>query len=124
MSDEEDLPLVKEKKEPKKESKKRKEEPEEKKGKKKVKTASKDEEKGKSFSIGNKRKVSVRTWKGRVQIDIREFYEKNDEELPGKKGISLSLEQFKKLQATMPQIEKAITEMSGGRSGDEKEDDD
>lgn len=39
-----------------------------------------------SSQIGNKRKVSVREFKGRLLVDIREFYEKNGESLPGKKG--------------------------------------
>ena len=39
-----------------------------------------------SSQIGNKRKVSVREFKGRLLIDIREFYEKDGELMPGKKG--------------------------------------
>ena len=29
-----------------------------------------------------------------MRLDIREFYEKNGEILPGKKGLSLTMEQF------------------------------
>ena len=39
-----------------------------------------------SSQIGNKRKVSVREFKGRLLVDIREFYEKDGEWMPGKKG--------------------------------------
>lgn len=44
--------------------------------------------------LGNKKFVDVREFKGKILIDIREYYEKNGEMLPGKKGISLNTEQW------------------------------
>ena len=39
------------------------------------------------LQIGKKRKVAINTFKGRVLIDIREYYETGDgTEKPGKKG--------------------------------------
>ncbi|XP_020604420.1 activated RNA polymerase II transcriptional coactivator p15-like [Orbicella faveolata] len=79
---------------------------------KKSSRSSKDEDFG-VFEIGNKRKVSVREFKGRLLIDIREFYEKDGELMPGKKGISLQLEQWEKLKNLVGDIDEAIEELRG-----------
>lgn len=60
------------------------------------------------FDLGNKRKVSVREFKGKVLIDIREFYMKDDKDMPGKKGIALSAEQWRKLMESADEISAAI----------------
>lgn len=49
------------------------------------KTSSKEEEH--SWAIDKYRFVKVREFRGKLFVDIREFYEKNGEMLPGKKGI-------------------------------------
>jgi len=54
----------------------------------------------------------VREFKGRLLVDIREFYEKNGESLPGKKGISLQLEQWEKLKNLIGDIDEAIEELT------------
>jgi len=50
------------------------------------------------FDLTGKKRFTVRKWKGKVLLDVREFYENNGEMRPGKKGISLNLEQFKILR--------------------------
>mmetsp|Transcript_9242 Transcript_9242/g.17401 ORF Transcript_9242/g.17401 Transcript_9242/m.17401 type:complete len:123 (-) Transcript_9242:2631-2999(-) len=50
------------------------------------------------FDLTGKKRFTVRKWKGKVLLDIREFYESNGEMKPGKKGISLNLEQYKILK--------------------------
>jgi hypothetical protein len=62
------------------------------------------------LQLGKKRRATVRTFKGEscvldlkrfpslsfegmVMVDIREFYGEADDEKPGKKGISLTIEQ-------------------------------
>jgi hypothetical protein len=47
----------------------------------------------KYIDLGKKKRATVREFKGTVLLDIREFYGAGDEEKPGKKGISLTLEQ-------------------------------
>ena len=52
--------------------------------------------------------VRISEFRGRKLIDIREYYEKNGEMLPGKKGISLSVEQWKKLLQIADEVNRAI----------------
>ncbi|VDD91985.1 unnamed protein product [Enterobius vermicularis] len=63
--------------------------------------------------LGKMRYVTVRSFKGRVFVDIREYYtDKNDGKMkPGKKGISLSKEQYEELKKLDSEIERRLTEM-------------
>jgi hypothetical protein len=45
------------------------------------------------FEIGKKKHVTMRFFKDQPLIDIQEHYGANCEEKPGKKGISLTVEQ-------------------------------
>ena len=47
----------------------------------------------KYIDLGKKKRAAVREFKGNVFLDIREYYGADDEEKPGKKGISLTLDQ-------------------------------
>ncbi|KAI9144217.1 transcriptional Coactivator p15-domain-containing protein [Paraphysoderma sedebokerense] len=55
-----------------------------------------------------KKRVTVRKWKGKTYVDIREFYEQDGDLKPGKKGISLTLEQYIKLKEVLPAVDDAI----------------
>eukprot|EP00249_Psilotum_nudum_P008435 c21265_g1_i3 orf=570-827(+) len=37
--------------------------------------------------LSGHRRVTVRSWKGKVFVDIREYYSKDGKELPGKKDL-------------------------------------
>ncbi|XP_014523396.1 RNA polymerase II transcriptional coactivator KIWI [Vigna radiata var. radiata] len=62
--------------------------------------------------ISKNRRVSVRNWQGRVVVDIREFYIKDGKKCPGKKGISLSMDQWNVLRSHVEEIDKAVSENS------------
>ncbi|VIO89808.1 RNA polymerase II transcriptional coactivator, putative [Brugia malayi] len=63
------------------------------------------------FELGKMRFVTVRSFKGKSLIDIREYYQdKGSGELkPGRKGISLSGEQYQRLKAIMSDIDEKLS---------------
>lgn len=64
--------------------------------------------------ISKNRRVMVRNWQGKIVVDIREFYVKDGKQMPGKKGISLSLDQWNVLRNHVEEIDKAVNENSSG----------
>ena len=72
----------------------------------------KNEEGEPYFELTDKRRVTVRRFKGKVLVDIREYWEPEPGKLaPGKKGISLNLDQWNKLKSMMEDIEAAVKMM-------------
>ncbi|XP_002128161.2 activated RNA polymerase II transcriptional coactivator p15-like [Ciona intestinalis] len=58
--------------------------------------------------LGKMKFIDVRTFKDKILIDIREHYQKDGEIKPGKKGISLSTEQWEKLKMCMEEVDSRI----------------
>ncbi|XP_040193941.1 activated RNA polymerase II transcriptional coactivator p15 [Rana temporaria] len=76
-----------------------------------AKQSSKDPEDN-MFQIGKMRYVSVRDFKGKVLIDVREYFMDQQGELkPGRKGISLNPEQWNQLKEQMSDIDNAIRKL-------------
>uniref|UniRef100_A0A674K516 Activated RNA polymerase II transcriptional coactivator p15 n=1 Tax=Terrapene triunguis TaxID=2587831 RepID=A0A674K516_9SAUR len=62
-----------------------------------------------SLQIGKMRYVRVSCFKGKVLVDIREFYiDKEGDTKPGRKGIALSAEQWNHLKEIIPDIDAAV----------------
>ena len=65
------------------------------------------------FKLGKNRFVTITkfgTKKGQPpKVDLREFYEKDGTLLPGKKGISLQIEEWEALQRLIHQINQVIS---------------
>ncbi|KAK2993443.1 hypothetical protein RJ640_005137 [Escallonia rubra] len=58
--------------------------------------------------ISKNRRVSVRNWQGKVVVDIREFYVKDGKQMPGRKGISLTMDQWNVLRDHVNEIDEAV----------------
>ena len=63
-------------------------------------------------SISKKQKVTISSYKGNTYVDLREFYEKEGETLPGKKGIALTLPQWELVKSNLPTVVEKVTELS------------
>ncbi|KAG6336037.1 hypothetical protein ID866_3053 [Astraeus odoratus] len=70
----------------------------------------KNTEDEKYLDLGKKKRATVRTFKGKVFLDIREFFGPDNDEKPGKKGISLSQEQWNVLKNGVSVIDSFFTE--------------
>ena len=57
------------------------------------------------------RQVQISKFKGKVRVDIREYYDNDGEWKPTKKGISLDTKQWKKFTSLIGLIDDAIEEM-------------
>lgn len=55
-----------------------------------------------------RRKACVSEFKGKLMVNIREFYEKDGKTMPGIKGISLPPEQWHKLSAGLGALNAAL----------------
>ena len=58
--------------------------------------------------LGNSRRAEVSAFNGRLLVSIREFYEKDGKMLPGKKGISLTPDQFYTIVVEKDQVTNAL----------------
>ncbi|QBM88115.1 Transcriptional Coactivator p15 PC4 [Metschnikowia aff. pulcherrima] len=67
------------------------------------------------FELDKKKQVTVRKFNGVSLVDIREFYIDKDtqEKKPGKKGISLTEDVWRKLLEQKDEIDAALAELNG-----------
>eukprot|EP00762_Andalucia_godoyi_P007940 ANDGO_01290.mRNA.1 RNA polymerase II transcriptional coactivator KELP len=62
-------------------------------------------------SLSNNRHVRLSRFLGKLLIDIREYYDKDGQSLPGTRGISLTRPQWDTLKASIAIIDKAVAQM-------------
>ncbi|CAF1149999.1 unnamed protein product [Rotaria sordida] len=60
------------------------------------------------YEFGKLRYVSVSEFRGKPYVNIREYYEDKGVEKPGKKGISLTADQWEKLKSLINQVDKDL----------------
>ncbi|KAG5651875.1 hypothetical protein H0H81_007095 [Sphagnurus paluster] len=65
----------------------------------------------KYVELGKKKRATVRNFKGVPLLDIREFYGADGDENPGKKGISLNLEQWEALKRNMSTLDEIFANL-------------
>jgi len=63
-----------------------------------------------SWHLGRNKHVKVRSFKGQTYIDIREYYvdQSTMDTKPGKKGISLTCEQYQNLKGILDEVDHAL----------------
>lgn len=59
-----------------------------------------------------RRKAAISGFRGKLMVNIREFYEKDGQVLPGPKGISLPPEQWHKLSAGLGALNAALKDQT------------
>ncbi|CAI7570838.1 unnamed protein product [Penicillium glandicola] len=62
------------------------------------------------WEISKMRRLTISSFRGKTQVNVREYYEKDGQELPGKKGISMPVDQFATIVSILPEIERALKE--------------
>lgn len=70
--------------------------------------AKRDAENNLYWEISKARRVVLNDFKGKKMISIREYYEKDGNWLPGKKGISMTLEQYGALMGVLPAVDREL----------------
>ncbi|KAK7011446.1 activated RNA polymerase II transcriptional coactivator p15 [Biomphalaria glabrata] len=63
------------------------------------------------FQISKMRFATVSEFRGKAMVNIREYYEKDGELRPGKKGISLSIDQWEALKEKIPDIDECVKKL-------------
>jgi len=64
------------------------------------------------FELDRNKRVTIREFKGKIYIDIREYYEKEGKYLPGKKGIALNATQWIKVKDLISDIDDAVQQLA------------
>ncbi|KAL6921990.1 hypothetical protein ACHAPO_002751 [Fusarium lateritium] len=80
----------------------------------------KDDDGNPFWELSNKRRVGVSEFSNKTFVNIREYYEKDGKALPGKKGISLSIEQYNAFLKAVPRINAALRAKGLVVEGDEE----
>ncbi|CAM0882316.1 unnamed protein product [Alopecurus aequalis] len=58
--------------------------------------------------LSSNRRVTLQEFRGMMLVSIREYYLKDGKEMPGSKGISMTVEQWEAFCKSVPAIEDAI----------------
>ncbi|CAK7202979.1 hypothetical protein SEUCBS139899_005706 [Sporothrix eucalyptigena] len=82
-----------------------------------------DQEGNAFWELSKLRRIGIAHFRNTTLINIREYYEQGGQMRPGKKGISLSLDQYKALIRAIPDINAALRD-DGVPISDAEDDDD
>ena len=65
-----------------------------------------------AVQLGGMRKATVSEFKGRHFVNVREYYEKDGQQLPGKKGIALDVTQWESLTGLFDAVLNEVSDAS------------
>ncbi|XP_071118057.1 activated RNA polymerase II transcriptional coactivator p15-like [Haliotis cracherodii] len=65
----------------------------------------------KMFQIARMRYATISEFRGKAMVSIREYYEADGDLRPGKKGISLTLDQWNSLKDQIEDIDDALKQL-------------
>ncbi|CAK7211770.1 hypothetical protein SBRCBS47491_001228 [Sporothrix bragantina] len=82
-----------------------------------------DQEGNAYWELSKMRRIGIAHFRSTTLINIREYYESGGQMRPGKKGISLSLDQYKALIRAIPDINAALRD-DGVAISDAEDDED
>lgn len=82
-----------------------------KKQKKPASKAGSSEENQNMFDLTKMKFATVSEFKGKKYVNIREYYEKDGDLRPGKKGIALNQEQWTNLKRQIEDIDQALDDL-------------
>ncbi|CAK4031702.1 PC4-domain-containing [Lecanosticta acicola] len=68
----------------------------------------KDDDGNAYWDLSGTRRLGVSHYKGNTLINIREYYDKDGKMMPGRKGISITIDQFNAFLQVLPQVESVL----------------
>ncbi|XP_067666610.1 activated RNA polymerase II transcriptional coactivator p15-like [Haliotis asinina] len=77
----------------------------------KAKTTKTNSNGEKMFQIARMRFATVSEFRGKAMVSIREYYEADGDLRPGKKGISLTMDQWNSLKDQIEDIDEAVKQL-------------
>ncbi|XP_054714604.1 activated RNA polymerase II transcriptional coactivator p15-like isoform X2 [Uloborus diversus] len=78
------------------------------KGSDKASSSGGNDEDSNMFKLSKMRYVNVREFRGKIMVDIREYYDSDGDLKPGRKGICLNMEQWNALKEQIDSIDQAV----------------
>lgn len=57
------------------------------------------------------KKLQIKKFKSTIYVDFREYFAKDTQLLPTKKGVTLTVEMWKKMITMIPEVDKIIDQM-------------
>jgi len=60
------------------------------------------------IELGNMKYATVSEFKGKCYVGVREYYFKEDKLMPGKKGVAMNMDQWRRLKQNLDTIDKCL----------------